>query len=253
MVTTVWSSPSTGSGQYADVNGIHLYYEAHGSGRPLILLHGGLGSGEMFGPVLPMLAAEHEVIAVDLQGHGRTADIERPLRADLMAGDIAALITHLGLEKADLFGYSLGGGVAFWTAVQHPELVDRLVMVSAHVRRDAIYPAMLGEQAKVGPEAAEALKGTPMYELYARVAPRPEDFPKLLGKIGEAMAVEFDFSDQVRGLEVADPVRLRRRQTCSRQAMRSRCSGCSAVASAMAAGWARVGLPAATPWPSCRG
>ena len=202
MVTTVWSSPSTGSGQYADVNGIHLYYEAHGSGRPLILLHGGLGSGEMFGPVLPMLAAEHEVIAVDLQGHGRTADIDRPLRADLMAGDIAALITHLGFEKADLFGYSLGGGVAFHTAVQHPELIDRLVMVSAHVRRDAIYPAMLGEQAKVGPEAAEALKGTPMYELYTRVAPRPEDFPRLLGKIGESMAADFDFSDQVRGLQV---------------------------------------------------
>src|SRR5216110_3083242 len=112
-----------GSGQYAEVNGINLYYETHGAGRPLILLHGGLGSGEMFGPVLPMLAERHQVIAVDLQGHGRTADIDRPIDARLMADDIAALIDHLGLDKPDLVGYSLGGGVAFFTAVNHPQKV----------------------------------------------------------------------------------------------------------------------------------
>src|SRR3712207_8287685 len=97
----------TGTGQYAEVNGINLYYETHGTGRPLILLHGGLGSGEMFGPVLPALAERNQVIAVDLQGHGRTADIDRPIRLDLMADDIAALVRHLELEKPDLVGYSL--------------------------------------------------------------------------------------------------------------------------------------------------
>jgi pimeloyl-ACP methyl ester carboxylesterase len=204
MTATHWTTESKGTGQYADVNGINLYYETHGRAglRPLVLLHGGLGSGEMFGPTLPALAANHQVIVPDLQGHGRTADIDRPLDTRLMADDIAALITHLGLDRPDVVGYSLGGGVGFFTAVRHPELVRRLVMVSANIRRDAIYPEMLAQQEQVGPEAAEFMKDTPMYELYHRVAPRPEDFPRLLGKIGASMAKDFDFSDEVRGLKV---------------------------------------------------
>jgi pimeloyl-ACP methyl ester carboxylesterase len=201
-VTAESTTETKGTGQYADVNGIRLYYETHGAGRPLILLHGGLGSGEMFGPLLPALAAGHQVIAVDLQGHGRTADIDRPISPKLMGDDIAALITHLGLDKPDLFGYSLGGGVAFFTAVNHPELVGRLIMVSTNVRRNAIYPEMLGQQEQVSAASVESLKGTPMYELYERVAPRPEDFPRLLDKMGQAMAEDFDFSDEVRGLRV---------------------------------------------------
>ena len=197
-----WTSKATGTGQYADVNGINLYYETHGTGRPLILLHGGLGSGEMFGPVLPGFAADHQVIAVDLQGHGRTADIDRPIDVRLMADDVAALIKHLGLDKPDLVGYSLGGGVALQTAVRHAELVGRLVVVSVNVRRNAIYPEMLAQQGQLGPEAAEFMKDTPMYQLYQRVAPRPEDFPRLLGKMGESMAKDLDFSDEVRGLKV---------------------------------------------------
>jgi pimeloyl-ACP methyl ester carboxylesterase len=202
MTTTDWASQTRGAGEYADVNGIKLYYETYGAGRPLILLHGGLGSGEMFGPVLPALSSDHQVIAVDLQGHGRTADIDRPLDVRLMADDIAALIDHLGLDKPDLFGYSLGAGVAFFTAAKHPELVGRLVMVSAHIRRDAIYPAMLEQQGQVTGDAVEFMKDTPMYELYQRVAPRPDDFPRLLDKIGEAMAKDYDFSEEVRALQV---------------------------------------------------
>ena len=202
MTATDWTTQAKGIGQYADVNGINLYYETHGSGRPMILLHGGLGSGEMFGPALPVLAADRQVIAVDLQGHGRTADIDRPIDIRLMADDIAALIEHLGLDKPDVVGYSLGGGVAFQTAVRHPELVRRLVFVSANVRRDAIYPEMLAQQLLVGPDAVELLKDTPMYQLYQRVAPRPEDFGRLLGKMGESMAKDFDFTDEVRGLKV---------------------------------------------------
>src|SRR5207302_3230436 len=102
---TDWTTEVKGAGQYAEVNGIRLYYETHGAGRPLILLHGGLGSGEMFGPVLPVLAERHQVVAVDLQGHGRTADIDRPIDAGLMAGDIAALIDHLELAGPDVVGY----------------------------------------------------------------------------------------------------------------------------------------------------
>src|SRR5436309_1516034 len=106
-----WGGKTNGAGHYADVNGIKLYYEIHGTGRPLILLHGGLGAIEMFGPNLPALAKGRQLIAVDLQGHGRTADIDRALSVALMSDDIAALIKHLGLASADVMGYSLGGGV----------------------------------------------------------------------------------------------------------------------------------------------
>ncbi len=202
MTATDTPTAAPAAGAYADVNGIRLYYETHGSGRPLILLHGGLGSGEMFGPNLPALAANHQVIAVDLQGHGRTADIDRPLRVDLMAGDIAALIEHLGLDKPDVVGYSMGGGVAVHTAIQRPDLIGKLVAASAHIRFDAIYPEMLAIQAQMGAHVAEGLKGTPMHDLYMRVAPRKEDFPRLLDKIAVALKTSFDFTEEVRGLKV---------------------------------------------------
>ena len=199
---TDWTTVAKGSGQYADVNGINLYYETSGTGRPLILLHGGLGSGEMFGPVMPLLAQHHQVVAVDLQGHGRTADIDRPIDPRLMADDIAALIEHLGLASPDVVGYSLGGGVALHTAVKYPTKIRRLVAVSANIRPDAIYPEMRAQQSQVNAAAADFMKDTPMYQLYQRVAPRPEDFPRLLNKIGEAMSKDFDFTEEVRGLRV---------------------------------------------------
>jgi pimeloyl-ACP methyl ester carboxylesterase len=187
---------------YANVNGIELYYETHGEGRPLILLHGGLMAGEMFAPILPTLTARHRVILVDLQGHGRTADIDRPLDVRLIAGDIAALADHLGLDRPDLVGYSFGGGVALQAAIQFPEKWGRVVSASANIRRDAVYPEMLGQQTQVNAAAADFMKDTPMYETYQRLAPRPEDFPRLLDKIGAAMAVDFDFTEDVRGLRV---------------------------------------------------
>jgi pimeloyl-ACP methyl ester carboxylesterase len=186
-----------GDGKYADVNGIKLYYEVHGTGDPLILLHGGLGAMSMFGPNLPALAKGRQVIAVDLQGHGRTADIDRPISPELMAGDIAALIKHLKLDRPHLMGYSLGGGVAFFTALRYPELIGKLVVVSTMFKRSAYYPEILVQQGQVGPEAAEAMKQTPMYQLYASIAPRPEDWPRLLGKLGDAMKGDFDFSKEI--------------------------------------------------------
>ena len=201
-MTTTWSAETKGTAAYADVNGLHMYYETHGSGRPIVLLHGGLGSGEMFGPVTGLLAANHQLIVQDLQGHGRTADIDRPLDIRLMADDIAALIDELGLDNPDVVGFSLGGGVAFFTASKHPERVRRLVMASAHIRRDAIPPEMLAQQEQVGASAAEFMKDTPMYQTYQRLAPHPEDFGKLLDKVGAGMAKDFDYSEEVRGLQV---------------------------------------------------
>lgn len=196
-----WGGKTNGLGHYAEVNGIKLYYETHGAGKPLILLHGGLGAIEMFGPNLSALAKGRQVIAVDLQGHGRTADIDRPLSVELMADDIAALIKHLKLERPDIMGYSLGGGVALQTAIRHPELVGKLVVVSTPIKRSAFYPDILAQQGQVTAAAAEAMKQTPMYQLYASIAPRPEDWARLLGKIGDAMKNDFDFSNDVAGIK----------------------------------------------------
>lgn len=190
-------SDTKGEGHYADVNGLTLYYEFFGTGRPVVLLHGGLGATPMFGPNLATFAEHHQVIGVDLQAHGRTADIDRPIRTELMADDVAALIKQLKLERPDLVGYSLGGGVAFHTAVRYPDLVRKLVLVSTPIRRSAFYPDILAQQSQVTPAAAEAMKQTPMYQLYTSLAPRPEDWPRLLGKIGASMKEDFDFSSQV--------------------------------------------------------
>ncbi len=193
---------SDAMGRYATVNGLYMYYEVRGAGRPLVLLHGGLGSGEMFGPTLDLLAARRQVVLPDLQGHGRTADIDRPIDIRLMARDIVALIDELKLDKPDLVGYSLGGGVAMQVAFQHPEKIRRLVAVSANITRNAIPPEMLAQQGQVSAAAADFMKETPMYGDYVRVAPRPEDFPRLLDKMGQSMAKDFDFSAEVRALKV---------------------------------------------------
>jgi pimeloyl-ACP methyl ester carboxylesterase len=201
-VTTTWRAETRGAGAFAELNGLNLYYETHGAGRPMVLLHGGLGSGEMYGPILPVLAENHQVIAPDLQGHGRTADIDRPIDERLMADDIAALIDHLGLEKPDLVGYSLGGGVAFHTAVKYPQKVGKLVIASVYFRWDDSYSELRGQVDQVNAAAAEFMKETPMYELYQRVAPRPEDFGRLLDKIGALMKERFDYREELRGIQV---------------------------------------------------
>lgn len=201
-MTADWTTETRGSGDYARVNGVNLYYETHGRGRPMILLHGGLGSGEMFGPILPTLAEACQVFAVDLQGHGRTADIDRPIDIRLMADDIAALIDHLELDKPDLVGYSLGGGVAFMTAAKYPDRVGKLVTACVYLRPDVVDPALRAQQGQVSAASEEFMKETPMYQLYQRVAPRPEDFGRLLDKIGEMMKEDYDYSEEFRSLRV---------------------------------------------------
>ncbi len=186
---------------YASVNGLNLYYEIHGAGEPLILLHGGVGAIEMFGEVLPSLAQNRQVVAVDLQAHGRTADIDRPLSFELMAGDIAALIKHLGIEDADVMGYSLGGGVALRIAIQYPEVVRKLVLVSTPFKRDGWYPEVLAGMGQMGPQVAEQMKQTPMYQLYASIAPKPEDWPVLLTKLGELLRQDYDWSNEVAAIK----------------------------------------------------
>jgi pimeloyl-ACP methyl ester carboxylesterase len=186
---------------YADLNGLSLYYEEHGSGEPLVLLHGGISAGEMFGAILPALAAERRVITVDLQGHGGTADVDRPLLPETMADDIAALIRHLGVERADVMGYSLGGTVALRTAIQHPQVVRRLVLVSVGFRRDGSHPEVVQNMDQFSPELAPVLQQSPLYERYARLAPRVEDWPVLIAKTAELLHADYDWTAEVERLE----------------------------------------------------
>jgi pimeloyl-ACP methyl ester carboxylesterase len=187
-------------------NGVNYYYEVHGRGEPLLLLHGGLGSIDMFGPVLPKLAEGRQVLAVDLHGHGRTALGGRPINLVDMGNDMAVILKELGYTQVDVLGYSMGGGVAFRLAVQHPKAVGRLALVSAGFAQDGFYPEMLPMQAQVSAAMADAMKETPMYKSYMAVAPNPADFPKLLDRMGEMMRKPYDWSEDVKKLKM--PVML---------------------------------------------
>jgi pimeloyl-ACP methyl ester carboxylesterase len=191
------TAPQSG---YAPVNGLQMYYEIHGAGEPLILLHGGFGMTGMFGAMLPLLAEKRQVIAADLQGHGRTADIDRPLSLEAMGDDVAALIRHLGFAQADLMGYSMGGGAALQAAIQHPELVRKLVVVSIPFKRAGWYPEQVAAMNQMGASTAEFMKNTPMYEGYAAVAPDPDHFPILCEKMGEMLGRDYDYGAGVKGL-----------------------------------------------------
>lgn len=183
-------------GNYAAVNGIELYYEVHGEGEPLVLLHGGVGASEMFGANLPKLAKSRQVIAVHLQAHGHTADIDRPMTYEAMADDIAALIRYLGFERADVMGWSLGGGVALQTAIRHPEAVRKLVLVSTPFEREGWYPEVLAGMSQMGLETAETMPQTPLYDLYPNA-----DWRALHTKIGELLRQDYDWSKDVEALK----------------------------------------------------
>jgi pimeloyl-ACP methyl ester carboxylesterase len=157
-----------------------MYYEIHGKGQPLVLLHGAFSAiGTSFGKLLPELARTRQVIAFEMQGHGHTADIDRPLSIEQMADDTAAALKQLGIEKADIFGYSTGAAIALQVAIRHPERVRKLVLASVTYRLDGVHPGLwegLGEMSH------EQMVGSPWHDEYMQIAPRPEDFPTLFAK-----------------------------------------------------------------------
>jgi pimeloyl-ACP methyl ester carboxylesterase len=171
------TNPQTG---YAPVNGLRMYYEVFGTGRPLVVLHGAYMTIETMGEIVPALAEGRQVIAVELQAHGHTADIDRPLTYEHMADDVAALLRHLGIEQADVFGFSTGGGVALQLAIRHPEVVRKLVVASASYTSDGMQPELLEMTPTITPEA---FAGSPIEEAYLRTAPNPDDFPNLATKL----------------------------------------------------------------------
>ena len=189
-----------------ELNGVNYYYELRGKGEPLLLLHGGLRSIDMFGPNLQILGEHRQLIAVDMQGHGRSTLGDRPISLLDMGDDMAALVQKLGYERVDVLGYSMGGSVAFRLAVQHPKVVRRLVLASAGFAQKGFYPEMLPMQAQVGAAMADQMKETPMYKSYVAVAPDPAAFPRLLDRMGEMMRTSYDWSEDARTLKM--PVML---------------------------------------------
>jgi pimeloyl-ACP methyl ester carboxylesterase len=166
---------------YAPVNGLRMYYEIHGSGGvPLVMLHGAFANVDMFGPLVPALAGTRTVITAELQGHGRTADIDRPFSFPQFADDVAALLQYLGVEQADVFGYSMGGYTAQQVAIRHPELVRKLVIASASFNKEGVYPEVWEGIESLTPELFE---GSPPQTEYARLAPNPDDWPALIEKV----------------------------------------------------------------------
>ena len=201
------TTPTAAKSGRVSANGVDYYYEIHGSGEPVLLLHGGLGSIDMFrGGVLPALAKTRQVIAVDLQGHGRTTLGDRPINLIDIANDLGVVLDRLGYKQVDVVGYSFGGGAALRLAIQHPTLVRRLVVASAPYAQSGFFSEMLPQQAAVGAAMAEQMKETPMYKSYVAVAPNPKDFPRLLDRMGEYMRSSYDWADEVKGLKM--PVML---------------------------------------------
>jgi pimeloyl-ACP methyl ester carboxylesterase len=194
------------SSGYVAANGVDYWFEIHGKGEPLLLLHGGLMSTAAFGPVLTKLAEDRRVIGVDLHGHGRTALGNRKISPVDIGRDLAVVVQRLGLRQVDVMGYSFGGAAALQLAFQHPALVRRLVVLSAPYARNGWFAEMLPQQAAVSAAMADAMKDTPMYKFYVEIAPRPQDFPRLLDAMGEFMRQDYDWSASVKQLTM--PVML---------------------------------------------
>jgi len=185
--------------QRITANGMQIHVEEHGTGKPLVLLHGGIMASEAFGPNIAALAANRRVIAVHLQGHGHTPDVDRPLRFESLADDVAAVIRQLDLGKPDLLGYSFGGGVALQAAIRHPDVVDRLIVVSAAARRAGFYPEvrtafdhMDTQAAQVGAQVAQS----PLGALYPEV-----NWETSFRKMGELQSHDYDWLPQVGALQ----------------------------------------------------
>ena len=171
------TAPQTG---YAAVNGLEMYYEIHGSGDPIVVLHGAYMNADAMAPLVQLLAQNYLVILPEAQGHGRTGDIDRPLSYESMADDVAALLESLGIAKAHVFGYSLGGSTALQVAIRHPEKVDKLIVVSATYSSEGVYPEMLAMFPTITPEM---FAGSPMETEYMRLAPNKENWPVLVQKL----------------------------------------------------------------------
>ncbi len=202
-MTQTGQQPITG---YAPANGVDIYWESRGQGgTPLVLLHGGYGLASMFAEAADELAADRQVIALELQGHGHTADIDRPFTWDDFADDIAAVIARLGVGPVDLLGLSLGGVASLRCAIRHPEAVRKLIIVAAPFRRSAWFPG--GDRASASTRMTSAalfdmLQQSPMYAEWLKIAPDTSSFPTLIEKTGALLRQPYDWGAEVGQLEL---------------------------------------------------
>ncbi|WP_040836720.1 alpha/beta fold hydrolase [Nocardia brevicatena] len=180
------AAESVAPGAYAEVNGLRMYYEVHGTPTerpPLVLLHGALsGIGTDFGELIPELSKTRQVIAVEQQAHGHTADIDRPLRTPQMAEDTVALLRGIGVQRADFLGYSMGAGVALEITLRHPDMVRKQILAAGGLGAESMHPGLMEGVTKVKPED---LYGSPFHTDYLANAPRPQDFPRLVERVRE--------------------------------------------------------------------
>ena len=187
---------------YAPVDGVDVYWESRGSGgTPLLMVHGGYGTTTMFGPVPDLLAEDRQVVAIELEGHGHTRNTTRPFTWERLGDQVAGVVRHLGFGQADLLGYSLGGETVLRSAIQHQDLVRKLVLVSAAFRRAAWFPETRAAWDQMtAATLAAPLRQSPLGVAYAEVAPDPDAFPSLVDKSGELLRRPYDWGDEVKGL-----------------------------------------------------
>jgi pimeloyl-ACP methyl ester carboxylesterase len=192
------SEPGTGHADTADIGDLRMYYEIHGEGRPLLLLHGAYMTVDMLDPLRAGLATSREVIAPELRGHGHTGDGEGPITYERMADDCAALLRHLDRAPADVMGFSMGGGAALQLAIRHPDVVRRLVVASASFASDGMPEVARTMFPDITPEM---FAGTPMEETYQRTSPHPDAFPRFVQKMKELDTAEFSWpEDDIRAM-----------------------------------------------------
>lgn len=179
---------------YAPVNGLKLYYEVHGTGKPIVLLHGSFMTIEMnWKEMLPLLSKTRKVIVVEMQGHGRTADIDRPISYKGLADDVAGLLKYLKIDSADIVGYSLGGSIAYQLAISYPKLVTKLVVISGVHKTTGWTPAVSNAIKSLKPEFFE---NTPIKSEYVKVAPDPGHFTAFINKVIAVAQHDFDLGDE---------------------------------------------------------
>ena len=197
FITTLFGQSKTG---YAQVNGIKMYYEVHGAGKPVVLLHGAFNTiNTAFGQLIPALSKNHQVIALELQGHGRTQDVDRPFSFESMADDVAALLKFLKIDSADIFGYSMGGGVAQQVAIRHPSVVRRLIITSSVYKYEGWSPETRAILPMLTPEMFEP---TPIKQEYDKLAPDKKHWKEFINKMKKFVTTTYDFgADKIKAIK----------------------------------------------------
>jgi pimeloyl-ACP methyl ester carboxylesterase len=202
LATSLVLAPATAfaqdAGNYADINGMQLYYEVSGSGEPLIVLHGAYMNIETMGDIIPRLAEGHTVYALELQGHGRTNDIDRPITYQSLADDVAAFMDSVGLEEADIFGYSMGAAVGLQLAIRHEDKVDQLVAASVAYDASGWQPAFTEFIPSMTPDM---FVGGPMEEEWKRLAPNPEGFRAFAERLIQLEKEPMAWEEEVKALQ----------------------------------------------------